>query len=209
MPWGIEMVSNDLVSHSNQYPSEAPKEILVIAEVQATTTALKKIQTTKKVITPDSLPSTPLTSINPQVPLESDTDFISRVEDEVLRLTNQKRSEAGLSTLEPDTQLRDIAWAHSADMLANDYFSHENHAGCNSSCRTTKAGYAWRSIGENIYMMSGYTITPEQTAHMVVEGWMNSPGHRANMLGSFTVSGVGVVRAGESIYATTLYAKPR
>jgi len=95
-------------------------------------------------------------------------------------------------------------------MLANDYFEHEDLNGCSSSCRVTNGGYRWQSVGENIYMMSGYKLSPEKAAAMIVDGWMNSPGHRANILGtSFTYSGVGVVSDGESIYATALYAKPR
>lgn len=132
------------------------------------------------------------------------------MEAEVLRLSNDERVKEGLFALSPNTKLRDVAAGHSADMLANDYFEHENLEACSSSCRATNAGYRWKSIGENIYMMSGYTLSPEKAAAKVVDGWMNSPGHKKNILGtSFTESGVGVVYDGKSIYVTSLYAKPR
>jgi len=133
-----------------------------------------------------------------------------QVEAEVLRLSNEERVKAGLLPLAAEIRLSDVARAHSADMLANDYFSHEDRQGCSSSCRVTDAGYRWRAIGENIYMMSGYRLSAGKTAAMVVDGWMNSPGHRANILGSsFVVSGIGVVTDGKSVYVTAEYAKPR
>ena len=156
---------------------------------------------------PSPATSTPTEVSKPQNPR---ADFVAQVEAEVFRLTNKARATNGLPVLGAEPKLREIAWGHSADMLANDYFAHEDESGCSSSCRATSAGYPWRAIGENIYMMSGYKLTPEKTAQMIVDGWMNSPGHRKNILGeSFTVSGVGVVHDGTSVYVTALYANPR
>ena len=132
------------------------------------------------------------------------------MEEEILRLTNEERAAEGLSPLSYDTKLRTIAAGHSADMLENDYFSHDDQDGCSSSCRASDAGYRWRAIGENIYMMSGFKLSAEKAAAKVVDGWMDSPGHKANILGnSFTESGVGVVYDGRSIYVTAMYGKPR
>jgi len=145
-----------------------------------------------------------------KTPAQETAELVARIEAEVLLRSNAERAQAGLEPLSADASLRAIAWAHSADMLANDYFSHDNQAGCNSSCRATNAGYRWSTIGENIYMSDGYRIRAEETAEMIVDGWMNSPGHRANILHTgFTRSGVGIVVAGETLYATALYAKPR
>lgn len=137
-------------------------------------------------------------------------NFVSAVEAEVFSLINQERAKAGLAALKTDTKLASVARAHSADMAKNNYFSHTNQQGCSSSCRVTNAGYAWRAVGENIYMMKGYTLNAKDTAAMMVKGWMNSSGHRANILNkTYTHHGVGVAQVGSSIYATDDFALPR
>lgn len=155
-------------------------------------------------------PSPPVVEPPPPKPPEPTSDIASLIEQEVLAQTNAERAKDGLSPLLHDATLANIARAHSADMIENDYFSHEDRSGCSSSCRANAAGYRWSTIGENIYMMSGYKQSPEQAASMIVQGWMNSTGHRANMLReAFTNAGVGVSMQGNSIYTTTVYARPR
>lgn len=158
--------------------------------------------------TPDpvSAPKPTTTPVSAATP----SDFTTALEAEVLRLTNTERASEGLASLSANTKLGVVSDGHSLDMLTQDYFSHDDPSGCGSSCRATDGGYRWRAIGENIYMMSGYKITPEKAAEMVVEGWMNSPGHRANILSaSFIESGVGVAYDGTSIYVTAMYGKQR
>ncbi|HWO07357.1 MAG TPA: CAP domain-containing protein [Candidatus Paceibacterota bacterium] len=138
------------------------------------------------------------------------SNYSAQIEAEVLRLTNIERAKAGLGALSHNASLAAIAESHSADMLKRDFFSHDNPEGCSSSCRATNAGYKWQMIGENIYMMSGWDLTAEEAAIMIVNGWMSSPGHRENMLKApYIESGVGVVSQGDTIYATALYANPR
>jgi len=123
---------------------------------------------------------------------------------------NAQRVQNGLSALAWDQRLADMARAHSTDMLTNDYFSHTDPNGCGSSCRANNAGYGWTAIGENIYFTEGYNLTSTAEAEMIVNGWMNSPGHRANILGAqFTNDGVGVAVQGDKIYITAMYSKPR
>ena len=93
---------------------------------------------------------------------------------EVTRLTNLERAKAGCGALRVDSRLAAAAQAHSADMVDRDYFSHTSPDGTGPGDRATAAGYpSWS--GENI--AAGYP-----TAAAVVEGWMNSAGHRANIL---------------------------
>jgi uncharacterized protein YkwD len=226
VPSGINLLSHDPVSLFNPSPSvpitavravsNEPSRVATtapekpasspsrsVAAVAATVPSAPPTAKTAPTPTPEPTPASP-------VPAPEENDFAAEVEAEILRLTNEERTKEGLSSLSADTKLRDVAAAHSADMLANDYFDHDNLQGCGSSCRATNAGYRWKSIGENIYMMSGYKLTPEKAAAKVVDGWMNSPGHKKNILGgTFTESGVGVVYGGKSIYVTSLYAKPR
>ncbi|TSC86117.1 MAG: hypothetical protein G01um10148_623 [Parcubacteria group bacterium Gr01-1014_8] len=150
-------------------------------------------------------PPTPIT-----LSVETEKDFLTKVEIEIFLLTNKERTALGLPSLVTDTELAAIAEAHSKDMLMNDYFSHEDKSGCSSSCRANNRGYSWSTIGENIYMMSGYELSATEAAAMIVQGWMNSPGHRANILRpAFTHLGVGVVAEGKNVYSTALFAKPR
>lgn len=111
----------------------------------------------------------------------SNPAFIARV----LELTNQFRAQNGLSPLKANVELDAAAEGHSEDMANQDYFSHTGKDGSQPWDRAKEVGYEANSMGENI--AAGYS-TPEA----VVEGWKNSPGHRANMLNaSYTELGVG------------------
>jgi uncharacterized protein YkwD len=135
-------------------------------------------------------------------------DFATNVELAVFAATNAERGKEGLAPLSNDPLLAQLARAHSADMIERNYFSHDDPDGCGSSCRANAADYEWTRIGENIYMSSGYDVSATEEAHMTVEGWMNSAGHRANILGEYTATGIGVVIKGESVYVTAMYATP-
>jgi uncharacterized protein YkwD len=112
------------------------------------------------------------------------------IENEVVRLTNVERAKAGCGPLKHDARLRAAAYAHSADMSAKNYFDHTSKDGRSFADRITAAGYTWRAAAENI--AKGYG-----TAQAVVQGWMNSPGHRQNILNcTYTDIGVGYVAAG-------------
>ncbi|GGR27490.1 CAP domain-containing protein [Streptomyces roseolus] len=106
--------------------------------------------------------------------------------DQVLSLVNAERAKAGCGPLTANATLARAAQAHSDDMAARDFFDHTNPDGADPGDRVTAAGYPWSTYGENIAMGQR---TPEQ----VMEAWMNSPGHRANILNcDFKELGVGV-----------------
>ena len=94
---------------------------------------------------------------------------------QVLALVNQERARAGCPAVTPDTRLAAAAQAHSADMAQRRYFDHTAPDGTDPGQRITAAGYAWSAYGENI--AAGY---PDAVS--VMRGWMNSPGHRENIL---------------------------
>jgi uncharacterized protein YkwD len=109
----------------------------------------------------------------------------TRTENAVAALTNAEREKAGCPALRIDERLRQAARGHSEDMAAQDYFSHDSPQGTTPWDRAEAAGYPDPS-GENI--ARGY---PD--ARSVVEAWMNSPGHRANILNCDSKAvGVGV-----------------
>lgn len=117
---------------------------------------------------------------------------------------NQHRQNTGLQPLAYDATLSGIARGHSQDMARRTYFEHETPEGYDPSDRAARAGYTCRKdygsyytygVAENIYLshlveltvyVSGLPIkrykTDEQHALSIVAGWMNSPGHRNNIL---------------------------
>ncbi|MCY0949483.1 sigma-70 family RNA polymerase sigma factor [Streptomyces sp. H27-S2] len=105
---------------------------------------------------------------------------------QVVALVNKERATAGCGPLKDDAQLRAAAQGHSEDMAKRDFFSHTSPDGADPGKRTTAAGYRWSTYGENI-------AKGQQTAQSVMESWMNSSGHRANILNcAFKDIGVGV-----------------
>jgi uncharacterized protein YkwD len=95
--------------------------------------------------------------------------------EQVIALTNQERAQHGCPALTANDQLTNAAQGHSSDMAINDYFSHTGLDGSSPFDRMAREGYEYSRAAENIAV--GYT-TPER----VVEGWMNSEGHRKNIL---------------------------
>jgi len=115
-------------------------------------------------------------------------------EEEVFNLVNQERAANGLTSLNCDDRLVSAARNHSEDMAQNDYFSHTSLDGCAFYVRITNAGYIWNYAGENI--AAGHT-----TPQAVMNGWMNSAGHRANILEpNFCDLGVGYAYGASSQY---------
>jgi uncharacterized protein YkwD len=112
---------------------------------------------------------------------------LDRVRAGMLAQVNAQRRKAGASPLKMNAELQKSAQAHAQDMLARGYFAHESPSGTTVRERSRKAGYTWRAIGENI--AEGQTSITE-----VVTTWMNSPGHRRNILEpGFRELGIGLV----------------
>ncbi len=101
---------------------------------------------------------------------------------------------AGLSAVRENSHLDEAAQAHSADMVSHGYFEHTSPTGSTMVSRILGARYmtmldAW-TVGENLAWGTGTLGTPQTT----MVGWMKSPPHRANVLGSdFREVGIGVV----------------
>ena len=115
---------------------------------------------------------------------------VSAYESEVVRLVNVERAKNGLGALTLNAKLSDVARAKSQDMRDKGYFSHTSPTYGSPFDMMTSFGISYRTAGENIAM--GYS-----SPQAVVTGWMNSPGHRANILNSsFTQIGVGYVASG-------------
>lgn len=100
-----------------------------------------------------------------------------------LELVNQARTERGLPPLDYTETLNEAADAHARDMLARDYYSHRSPEGENVRDRYLAAGgQQWRVIRENIARCAGCPAPGLEAVKELHEGWMNSPGHRKNIL---------------------------
>jgi uncharacterized protein YkwD len=132
------------------------------------------------------------------------------VENQVLLLINNERAKFGLSALAMDGSLGGIAGTHSEDMLTRNFFSHRSPDGVSFQERITRSySGPFSQAGENIWTGSGYDSSNSQrVARMIVDSWLSSPGHRANMLDpSYTHTGVGVATKGKEIRATQIFIK--
>ena len=151
---------------------------------------------------------------------------ISTLEGRVHELINQQRRNNGLSSLSYDSSLAPIARKHSADMARNNYFEHVNLQGLDPTDRGTQAGYSCyknygsyytTGIAENIMQNNLYdSVTyyngvpryawnsQEEIAQSTVSSWMNSPGHRQNILTpTYDREGIGVAIATDNkVYIT-------
>jgi uncharacterized protein YkwD len=116
----------------------------------------------------------------------------------VVELTNAERKKQGCNPVEPDDRLDEASVGHSEDMADRDYFDHSTPEGVGPGERADDAGYdAWGA--ENIAM--GY-----RTAEDVMEGWMNSEGHRRNILNCDLADiGVGIADSSRGLYWTQMF----
>ncbi|TFE03285.1 CAP domain-containing protein [Jeotgalibacillus sp. R-1-5s-1] len=122
---------------------------------------------------------------------------ISSFEQQVVNLTNQEREKAGLAPLSVDQTLAKTAKEKSLDMQRNNYFSHTSPTYGSPFDMMKQFGVQYRSAGENIAMGQR---TPEE----VVKAWMNSPGHRQNILSS-SYTHIGVGHAENGNYWTQMF----
>ncbi|WP_130401088.1 CAP domain-containing protein [Micromonospora violae] len=111
--------------------------------------------------------------------------YRTHLEDTVVRLTNQARAKARLAPLKTNELLRQAARSHSLDMARRGYIAHNDPDGVTPFDRMWAHGYA-EPAGENI-------AAGQRRPHEVIHAWLNSPGHRANLLHpDFCEIGVGV-----------------
>jgi uncharacterized protein YkwD len=104
----------------------------------------------------------------------------------VISLVNSERSKAGCGPVRSNSLLRTAAQRHSEDMVARDYFDHSSPDGKDPGDRVTATGYKWSTYGENI-------AAGQSTPAAVMDAWMKSPGHRANILNcAFKEVGIGL-----------------
>jgi uncharacterized YkwD family protein len=128
---------------------------------------------------------------------------IKALESEVVRLVNIERSKNGLQALKENWQLSRVARYKSADMAAKNYFSHTSPTYGSPFRMMESFGIKYSAAGENI-------AYGQKTPQQVMTAWMNSPGHRSNILSpSYTQIGVGYAKnKSGTAYWTQMFIKP-
>ncbi|TGN52204.1 CAP domain-containing protein [Paracoccus liaowanqingii] len=149
----------------------------------------------------------------PFAPPASAQDLVEMADlrEAALERTNASRSEADLASLAHSDVLDAAAQSHAADMLTRGYHSHVSPDGETPFDRFLAAGgNSWSVSGENIATCTGCTVPPDldriQAFH---DGWMQSPGHRRNILSAgFDSFGFGIAGSGSTVYAVQTFSGP-
>jgi uncharacterized protein YkwD len=193
---------------------------------QTTTTATSAVNTTATRYATASTTSPPFTPVPGKLSDDPYTISTTSLAARIHELINIHRAAYGLRPLNADSALAAIALGHSTDMAVNNFFAHTNPAGQDPTARGTAAGYTCRKdygtyytygLAENIfqnnlyesvtYENGAYTYdwtSPEAIAQSTVTGWMNSEGHKKNILTTtYDSEGIGIaIAADDKVYIT-------
>lgn len=133
------------------------------------------------------------------------SESIAEMEAAVYERINDTRIKHGLEPLQDNTTLNKIARDYSHRMEDEGFFSHYDPSGRDVAGRLQSAGLSFRWVGENIF--KSYNVhDPVETA---VQGWMQSQGHRENILRKeFTETGVGIWKEGKTYHFTQVFRRP-
>jgi uncharacterized protein YkwD len=203
LPFFLASVSIALSACGGGGDDSGGTQVLASSGVSAEAAAGSQQLSRRKAVTsptPAPAPATTTTQLDARL-----TCNLPNFQQEILDRVNQARAAGrtcGTKTYGPAPALRwngvlfNAAGAHSTDMAANNYFSHTSQDGRNPGQRITGAGYAWSAYGENI--AAGQT-----SAQAVVDGWLASPGHCANIMNaSYADIGTACVASSTSTYRT-------
>ena len=132
------------------------------------------------------------------------TDELSEIEKRIHRLVNEYRRSQGVNTLVWNDIIAERALKHSEKMASNQV--HFSHDGFDERMRAIAERMQVRNMSENL----GYNWGREDPAAQFVDGWIKSPGHHANMIGDFELTGIGVAKSVDgTYYATQLFVLNR
>ncbi|UZQ85312.1 CAP domain-containing protein [Thermoclostridium stercorarium] len=138
--------------------------------------------------TPDTGTSTPKATATPTPTPVPSSVTLSKDEQELLDLINAERAKAGLVALKADPELMEVARLKAKDMVENNYFSHQSPKYGSPFDMMRQFGISFKSAGEN--------IAGNSTEEGAVKAWMNSEGHRKNILnGNFNYTGIGIYQS--------------
>ncbi|MEV1071112.1 CAP domain-containing protein [Micromonospora parva] len=174
-------------------PSPTPSKV-----VKPTPASSRSTAASRRSVTRTSAPS----STGGSTSTGGSSGSVSAQAREVVDLVNAERAKAGCKALSIDDKLMTAAQRHSQDQADHQNMSHTGSDGSNAGTRLDRVGYTWRTYGENV-------AWNQKTPAAVMDAWMNSSGHRANILNcAFTEIGVGIASS-NGPYWTQVFAAPR
>lgn len=180
---------------NNKNNNTGSKPVATPVPTKAPTPTKKPTTTPAPTAKPTTAPTAKPTATPTKTP--SNTSDINNYANEVLRLVNIERGKAGLSALTTNTTLTSAANKRAQETVQS--FSHTRPNGTSFSTVLKEYGISYNAAGENI-------AYGQKTPQEVVTGWMNSPGHRANILNSnFHKIGIGVYKSNGVIYWSQLF----
>ena len=137
----------------------------------------------------------------------NESAYVAQIEQMIFNKVNEERAKAGVAPLSYNNTMQKYARIKSEDMGVKKYFSHEDPNGQLITAKMKADGVSYNAWGENIAYLSGYS-GDANIANQFMTNWMNSSGHRANILSpNFTSMGVGVYKIGNTYYATQEFMK--
>lgn len=199
--WDADNFAVIIIGGINAKPSALPTAVPTATPTQAPSAEPTAVPTQEPTAIPAQTPSAEPTAEPLATPSPTTAPAGERaMEQEVLKLVNQARAENGLNPLSWADDLADIARAHSADMIERGFFSHTNPDGQSPFDRIKSNGISYRAAAENI-------AYGQPDAEAVMNSWMNSAGHRANILNeNLKEIGIGAVKdSNGTVYWTQVF----
>jgi uncharacterized protein YkwD len=133
-------------------------------------------------------------------------DQLADVERAIATLTNRERVAKQRPPVAWSDALAQVARNHSRDMLRRRYFDHRSPEGAGPADRVTRAGISFRRCAENIFSITNGPTAANSLAAVVVKAWMDSRGHRRNLLDDGVRRvGVGAAAAGRTVVFTQVF----
>jgi uncharacterized protein YkwD len=173
---------------------------IVITTLALLTSGCEAIRESLPPLPPLPLPSSP-TKPSPS-PAQSSTT--AEMEAQVQAKINTIRQEKNLAPLRNNEKLAQVARDYSRRMAEQNFFSHTSPDGDSAADRVRAAGIFYLMLGENLFTSTNIA----QPVPAAVEGWMDSPGHRENILRSeYRETGIGVWQQGDTYYFTQLFMR--
>lgn len=137
-------------------------------------------------------------------PTPAQSSSAAAIEEQISQEINAIRKQQGLSELRQNNQLASVARKYSQKMAERKFFSHTSPDGDSVADRVRSAKIFYWIVGENLFR----SVNISEPVPAAVEGWMNSPGHRANILRSeYRETGIGVWRIGNSYWITQIFLR--
>lgn len=191
-----KLINSFIICKPTSKPTVQPTQTPTVTYEPTSAPTAAPTATAKPTSAPTAAPTVKPTVSPTQSPSQSET----AMEQEVLRLVNEERAKNGLNALTWAEDLAKVARAHSSDMINRGFFSHTNPDGESPFDRLKNAGISYRSAAENI-------AYGQKSAADVMNSWMNSSGHRANILNAnLREIGVGAVKDSKgTIYWTQVF----